>query len=63
MVGVMLGIYTAARMGLAAGITDDVERITGRQPITFAAFAHDTRNAWARELVGAQAGAPSQPRA
>ncbi|HYO42231.1 MAG TPA: NmrA family NAD(P)-binding protein [Candidatus Limnocylindrales bacterium] len=46
MVGVMLGIYTAARLGLAAGITDDVQRITGRPPIAFAAFAHDSRAAW-----------------
>lgn len=48
MVGVMLGIYTAARMGLAAGITDDVERITGRPPIAFPAFAHYSRDAWAQ---------------
>ena len=61
MVGVMLGIYTAARLGMAAGITDDVERITGRLPIAFPAFAQDARDAWARELVGAQAGAPSKP--
>lgn len=46
MVGVMLGIYTAARLGLAAGITDDVQRITGRRPTAFPAFAHDTRDAW-----------------
>jgi uncharacterized protein YbjT (DUF2867 family) len=61
MVGVMLGIYTAARLGMAAGITDDVERITGRLPIAFPAFAQDALDAWARELVGAQAGAPSKP--
>ena len=59
MAGVMLGIYTAARLGMAAGITDDVERITGRPPIAFPTFAHDTRDAWAREVVGAQAGAPT----
>ncbi len=46
MVGVMLGIYTAARLGLAAGITDDVDRITGHPPIAFPAFAHDFRDAW-----------------
>ena len=51
MVGIMLGIYTAARLGMAAGITDDVERITGRPPIAFPTFAHDTRDAWAREVV------------
>ena len=46
MVGVMVGIYTAARFGLAAGITDDVARVTGRPPIAFPAFAHDFRGAW-----------------
>ena len=46
MVGVMVGIYTAARFGLAAGITDDVTRVTGRPPIAFPAFAHDFRDAW-----------------
>ena len=46
MVGVMVGIYTAARFGLAAGITDDVARITGCPPIAFPAFAHDFRGAW-----------------
>ncbi|MEO5939298.1 MAG: NmrA family NAD(P)-binding protein [Candidatus Limnocylindrales bacterium] len=46
MVGVMVGIYTAARFGLAAGITDDVARVTGRRPIAFSAFAHDFRGAW-----------------
>jgi uncharacterized protein YbjT (DUF2867 family) len=62
MVGVMLGIYTAARLGLAAGITDDVERITGRPPITFSAFAHDARAAWAREeVVEAQVDTPTRP--
>ncbi len=53
MVGVMLGIYTAARFGMAAGITDDVERITGRPPITFPAFAHDARGAWLPHGLGA----------
>jgi len=48
MVGVTLGIYTAARLGLAAGITDDVERITGRPPIEFEAFAAHARAAWLR---------------
>ena len=45
MVGVTLGIYTAARMGLAASLSDDVERLTGRPPIPFG-FIHDTRAAW-----------------
>ena len=43
---VTLGIYTAARFGLAAGLTDDVKRITGRPPIDFETFARDTNTAW-----------------
>ena len=46
MVGVMLGIYTAARMGLADGLSDDVARLTGRPPIPMEQFIHDTRDAW-----------------
>ncbi len=46
MVGVTLGIYTAARLGLAADLTDDVARVTGSQPRRFADFAHDARAAW-----------------
>lgn len=48
MVVVTLGIYTAARFGLGAGLTDDVERVTGRPAIDFATFARDCRDAWAR---------------
>jgi len=46
MVGVTLGIYMAARFGLAGSLTDDVERITGRPPIPFRQFVHDARDAW-----------------
>ena len=48
MVGVTLGIYTAARMGMAAGLSDDVERLTGRPPIPMEQFVHDTLEAWLR---------------
>ncbi len=47
MIAVTLGIYTAARFGLAAGLTDDVERLTGRPPISFDTFARDHSDAWA----------------
>ena len=47
MIAVTIGVYTAARFGLAAGLTDDVKRVTGRPPIDFAAFARDHRDAWA----------------
>jgi hypothetical protein len=48
MVGVTVGIYLAARLGLAAGVTDDVERITGRAPIPMRQFVRDTREAWTK---------------
>ncbi|URN11135.1 hypothetical protein LUW77_01520 [Streptomyces radiopugnans] len=44
---VMLALYSACRFNLAAGVTDDVERILGRPPIAFERFAHDEREAWA----------------
>jgi uncharacterized protein YbjT (DUF2867 family) len=46
MIGVTLGIYTAARLGLAARVTDHVKVVTGRPPRTFAAFAVDAAAAW-----------------
>ena len=48
MVAVTLGIYAAARLGLAAGLSDDVERVTGRPPIPMERFIHDARDAWLR---------------
>ena len=39
---------TAARFGLGAALTDDVERIVGRAPIDFATFAPDSASAWPR---------------
>lgn len=45
---VTLGIYTAARFGLAAALTDDVRRLTGRPPIDFADFAIAYREVWER---------------
>jgi uncharacterized protein YbjT (DUF2867 family) len=48
MVGVTLGIYTAARLGMAARCTDDVERVVNRPPGTFSTFAIDAASAWAR---------------
>lgn len=49
MIAVTLGIYTAARFGLAAGLTDDVARIVGRPPIDFGTFAADHADAWRRD--------------
>ncbi|MCB7135911.1 NmrA family NAD(P)-binding protein [Cellulosimicrobium marinum] len=46
MVAVTSAIYTTARLGLAAGLTDDVRRVLGRDPIDLAEFAHRERSAW-----------------
>jgi uncharacterized protein YbjT (DUF2867 family) len=46
MVAVTSAIYTTARLGLAAGLTADVEAVLGRDPIDFVAFAHRQRLAW-----------------
>lgn len=46
MIGVMLGIYTTARLGLAGHVSGDVERLLGRPPIGIAAFVRDHRHAW-----------------
>jgi uncharacterized protein YbjT (DUF2867 family) len=46
MVAVTSAIYTAARLGFAAGLTDDVNTVLGREPIDFTTFAHRERAAW-----------------
>lgn len=46
MVGVTVAIYTLARLGRAADLTDDVELVTGRLPVTFAEFADRARSSW-----------------
>jgi len=43
---VMIAIYTTAKLGLAAKITDDTRRLLGRPAITFRQFAHDEQRAW-----------------
>lgn len=49
-------IYTTARLGLAAGLTDDVRTVLGREPIEFATFAHRERDAWIPALPAARSG-------
>ena len=46
MVAVTSAIYTTARLGLAAGLSDDVRTVLGRDPIAFAQFAHRERALW-----------------
>ncbi|GAB4521842.1 MAG: NmrA family NAD(P)-binding protein [Anaerolineae bacterium] len=43
---VMAGLYTITRFGNAKDVTQDVESILGRAPITFDQFAQDYRDVW-----------------
>jgi uncharacterized protein YbjT (DUF2867 family) len=43
---VMTGVYTIARLGLAAGASPELERLIGRPPATFRSFAEDHAAAW-----------------
>ncbi|POH73164.1 NAD(P)-dependent oxidoreductase [Arthrobacter glacialis] len=46
MVWVTAAIYTTARFGLADALTDTVHEVLGRDPISFAEFAHREREIW-----------------
>ena len=46
--GVMSAIYTAQRLGLADGTTDDLPRLLGRAATGIAAYARRERAVWAR---------------
>ena len=46
MVLVTTAIYTAARLGQAGGLSNDVITVLGRPPISFDEFAHRERNSW-----------------
>jgi uncharacterized protein YbjT (DUF2867 family) len=41
-------IYTAARLGQAGGLTDDVRTVTGRDPIPLREFAEREKSVWSR---------------
>lgn len=43
---VMAGIYTTTRLGWAANITPDVERLLGRSPISLRQFIKDYQSVW-----------------
>lgn len=45
-VTVMLGLYTVARLGLAARVTPELEQLLGRPPITVRRFVEDHAAAW-----------------
>jgi hypothetical protein len=40
-------LYSAVRAGYTAGVTPDVETVTGKKPTTFETFARQNANAWA----------------
>lgn len=46
MVLVTLAIYSIARLGKAAGLTDDVAEVTGKPPMSFADWAVANREVW-----------------
>ena len=43
---VMTGLYMSTRFGMAKSVTNDVERLTGRKPITFQQYVQDYREMW-----------------
>jgi len=45
-VGLMIGIYTTARLGLAGTVTPDTARLLGRDPISVRQFVRDYRESW-----------------
>jgi uncharacterized protein YbjT (DUF2867 family) len=51
-IGVMAGIYTTCRLGLAGAVTQDAARLLGREPTTLWQFAQDHRGLWSRDIAG-----------
>lgn len=45
-IGVMVGIYTTARLGLAGRVSPTVGKLLGREPITMRQFVQDYRELW-----------------
>ena len=45
-IAILCALYTTARFGLAAGISDDLVRVLGRQPIPLRQYVQDYRAAW-----------------
>lgn len=53
MVGVTTALYTVARLGRAAGVTDDVQRVTGEAPMSMTDWAAAHVDAWQRPTLPA----------
>jgi uncharacterized protein YbjT (DUF2867 family) len=43
---VITGLYLSTRFGIAQPVTDEVEKLTGKKPISFEQYAQDYREAW-----------------
>jgi uncharacterized protein YbjT (DUF2867 family) len=43
---VVMGLYTSTRYGMARAVTDSVERLTGKRPISFKQFTDDYKQMW-----------------
>ncbi|MCX6217392.1 hypothetical protein [Spirosoma sp.] len=43
---IMAALYTVSKLGKAAGLTSETERLLKRPPITFRQFANDFRDVW-----------------
>jgi uncharacterized protein YbjT (DUF2867 family) len=43
---VVTGLYLSTRFGMAKTVTDEVERLLGREPISFKQYTADYREAW-----------------
>lgn len=43
---VMMGLYTSTRFGMAQAVTQDMEQLLGRKPITFQQYTQDYKDAW-----------------
>lgn len=43
---IMITLYSVAKAGRAAGLTNEIQRLLGRPPITFRQFAEDYRDVW-----------------
>jgi uncharacterized protein YbjT (DUF2867 family) len=43
---VMTGLYLSTRNGMAEPVTNEVEKLIGRKPITFKQYTQDYKDAW-----------------
>ena len=46
-VGVMIGLYTVCRFGLASHVSPETARLLGREPISLRQYVEDYRESWA----------------